>query len=114
MSVRDTIRASKPTVVEFPLGNGTSIWIRAMSGPARAAYRAKSAGREEGNPVPPEYVAALAICEQDGTPAYNAEEASEIAELLEHFDAHVLDAIALKFFSISGLTEKAEKESEKN
>ncbi len=86
-----------------------------MTGPGRAAYQAKMAVcKESGETVPPEYVAALAICEADGTPAYNSGEPSDVAELLEHFDAHVLDAIALKFFSISGLTEKAEKEAEKN
>lgn len=114
MSVRDTVRRSKPTIVTFPLPNGESIWVRAFSGPGRAAYSAYVSDLgKEGRGAAPEIVAAMAICEEDGSLAYDWQKPEDLAEIAGHFDAHMLDEIGLKLFELSGLTKKAVDDAEK-
>lgn len=114
MSVRDTIRKSKPTVVEYPLPSG-AIHIRAFSGTMRAEYMAYCAKLKEGNAVVESAViAAMAVSEPDGTLAYDYKKAEDVAELAEKIEPHHLDAISLKLFEISGLSEKSSEAAAKN
>ncbi len=114
MSVRDTIRKVKPTIVEYPLKDGSRVWLRALSGTGRAAYSAYVEKAKENGGLHSEVIAAMAIAEQDGTLAYDWEKQEDLDELLEHLDGQDIDSIGLKLFEISGLTKKADEEAEKN
>lgn len=118
MSIRDAIKEaskSKPKLAEHTLFDGRKVWIRPLSGKGRAAFSAYQEKAKANGGVKPEVVAALALCEEDGTLAYDWENAEDIAELAAlHEVSDDLDRIGLKLFEISGLTEKAQEEAAKN
>lgn len=114
MSVRDTIRQAKPTVTEYTLKDKSKIWVRAFTGTGRAQYSAYVEKAKENGGIHAEVIAAMAICEQDGSPAYDWNNPEDLKELLEHLDGSDLDAIGMLLFETSGLTKKADEEAAKN
>jgi len=113
MNVREKIRnGAKPKVDSLKLGEDV-IHVRAMSGVERSIYTGLVQEWKEKGGTPVEIVAALGICEEDGSLAYDYSKPADVAEL-KQMDAAFLTSVALKLFSISGLTEKAIEEAEKN
>jgi hypothetical protein len=113
MSVRDTIRKNKLGTAPVTLSTGKDIQVREFSGPLRATYSEYIEASKTNGGVKPEVVAAMAICEADGTLAYDWQKPEDLQELVDHISASDLDAIGLKLFEISGLTKKAVEEAEK-
>lgn len=114
MSVRDTIRKARPAVVAHSLKDGSKIWVRAFTGPGRLQYSAYVEKAKENGGIHVEVVAAMGICEEDGTLVYDWQKSDDLLELTEHLDAGELDAIGLRLFEISGLTKQTEEEAAKN
>ena len=114
MSTRDKIKSNRLAVVELSLSTGTVVHVRAFSGPGRRAYSAYVDGAKDNGGVSSEAVAAMALCEEDGSLSYDWQNAEDLAELAAHIDATYLDAISIKIFEISGLSKKAVEEAEKN
>jgi hypothetical protein len=113
MSVRDKIRTKAKPKIDFVQLDDEKIFVRALSGTSRGTYMLLVEEWKEKGGVPMEVIAALAICEDDGTVAYDHNKPEDIAELADK-DAGFLTSVALKLFSISGLTEKAVEAAEKN
>lgn len=114
MSVRETIRKARPTISEYQLQDGNKVWVRALSGTGRAAYSEYVSQARDNGGIRPEVIAAMGICEEDGTLAYDWRNPADLQELLEHLDGQDLDGIGLRLFEISGLTKRAVEEAEKN
>lgn len=109
MSTRDTIRKARPKVhaVETPDG---PVYVRALSGAGRQRYLDFVEAAD--GKVPYGRVAALALCEPDGTMVYDPEEPADVEECAE-IDGQTLDSICMKLFEVSGLTKKAGDDAEK-
>lgn len=112
MSVRDTLRTHGRPRIDSITVNGSKIYIRALSGAGRARYleMVEAASAKTANAAS---IAALGICEEDGTLVYDASKPEDLAEL-EEFDGALLAQISLKLFEISGLTQKAADDAAKN
>jgi hypothetical protein len=113
MSVRDEIRKNKLVLAPVKLSTGQSVQVREFSGPLRAAYSDYMETSKANGGVQPQVVAAMAICEADGTLAYDWQKPEDLQEIADHIGAADLDTISLKLFEISGLTKKAIDEAEK-
>lgn len=114
MSVRDTLRKhAKPRIGTVQL-NGETVYVRAFSGAGRAQYTDMVRKAEEAkSSVTPHEIAALALCEKDGTLVYDVEKPDDLEEL-KSLDGGFLAEVSLKLFEISGLTAKATEEASKN
>lgn len=110
MSARDVLRKSKPKVYPCEISGGT-VHVRALSGAGRAAYLALVKKHDPVTP-PTHEIAALGLCEEDGTPAYELENEKQMQELGET-DGDDLQKIAQKIFEVSGLTKDTAEEAEK-
>jgi len=113
MSAREKARKAAAPKIDFVEWGGEKHFVRAMSGKLRSVYSELVQEKKDKGGVPVEVIAALGICEEDGTLAYDYEKPADIAELEAH-DAGFLTAVALKLFELSGLTEKKVEEAEKN
>jgi hypothetical protein len=114
MSVRDLIRKhASPRIGTVDL-DGQTIHVRAFSGAGRAHYTDMVRKAEEAKTsVEPHEIAALGICEEDGTLAYDLSKPEDVAELKSR-DGKFLADVSMKLFELSGLTAKAEEEAAKN
>lgn len=113
MSVRDTIRLKAQPRIDYVDLDGEKVCVRALSGKGRAEYMQMVEKQKENGGVKVEVIAAMAICEPDGTLAYDPNNDADVAELASK-DGGFLSKVALKLFDISGLTEKSIEEEEKN
>ncbi len=113
MSVRDTVRKAKPTIVAYILTDGSKVWLRALSGTGRARYMAHVQKAKENGGVRSEEVAAMCLCEEDGSLVFDHENAADLADIAK-LDGQDLDRIGLKLFEISGLTKNAVEDAAKN
>lgn len=109
MSTRDVIRRSRPKVHEVQTDEGP-VYVRALSGTGRQKYL--DIAEEAGDKFPAGRVAALALCEADGTPSYDPDKEDDVRECSE-MGTPTLDAICLKLVEVSGLTKKAGDDAEK-
>lgn len=114
MSVRDTIRKAKPTVSEYALTDGSKVWVRAFNGTGRANYIAYIEKAKGNGGIHSEAVAAMALCDEDGTLAYDFQKQADLDELRDKLDAQDIDGIGLRLFEISGLAKNALEDAEKN
>lgn len=113
MSARERARKAAAPKIDAVEWGGERHYVRGMSGKLRGVYSALVQEKKDKGGVPVEVIAAFGICEEDGTLAYDYAKPADIAEL-EDRDAGFLTAVALKLFELSGLTEKAVEEAEKN
>ena len=112
MSTRDIVKKRTSRVLEVQLSDGDTVYIRTLSGTERDAFRDLVDKTKLNGGLKPKLIVALALCEQDGTRVYDHEKPDDIREVGD-MDGADLDAIAMKFLSASGLTEKAVEELEK-
>lgn len=111
MSTRDVIRKAKPKVHPCEISTGTT-HVHALSSGGRAAYLALVAKHKPGS-TPTHEIAALGLCEDDGTQSYDPTNEKDMAELFE-MDGVDAETVALKIFEVSGLTKTAAENAEKN
>lgn len=115
MSVRDAIRKhGKPKIDSSLSLNGEKVYVRALSGAGRAQYMEMVRAAEDAKrDLTSDKVAALALCEKDGTLIYDLANDEDLAELKD-LDGGFLAAVSLKLFEISGLSAKASEDAAKN
>lgn len=111
-SARERARRAVPKV-DFVEWNGEKHFVRALSGTDRAKYTALVQETKDSGGVPLETIVAFGLCEEDGTLAYDRTKPEDLAELGDR-DGGFLEAIALKLFDISGLSNKAVEDAGKN
>lgn len=114
MSVRDTIRAAKPFVSEYTLKDGGKVWVRAFNGKGRANYIAYIEKAKANGGVKTEAVAAMGVCDENGTLVYDYQNQAHLDELSEYLDGRDLDGISIQLFQISGLSKDAVEDASKN
>lgn len=110
MSTRDVLRKAKPKVHSVDISSGT-VYVRALSGGGRDAYLDLVKESEPKGP-PSHRVAALGLCEEDGTLSYDTADKKQMDEL-HQVDGEDLQKISMKLFEVSGLTEKSVDDAEK-
>jgi hypothetical protein len=113
MSTLEVLRKAKRKVHPCEISTGT-VYVKSMGSVERAAYSARVT---KGDMPPMHEIAALGLCDEDGTICYDLSKEESRRQL----DADKLDIdgddwqkIALKIFEVSGLTKEAREESEKN
>lgn len=115
MSTRDVLRKAKPKFYPCEISGGT-VHVRALSGAGRAAYIELVRKYDPATP-PTHEIAALGLCESDGTLTYDSDDEKERAKLLAELsqvDGEDLQKISLKIFEVSGLTKDAAEDASKN
>jgi hypothetical protein len=111
MSTRDAVRKARPKVHPCEISSGT-VHVRALSSGGRSAYLALVAKYQPGSP-PTHDIAALGLCEDDGSQSYDPTSEKDMAELRE-MDGVDAESVALRIFEVSGLTKAAAEGAEKN
>lgn len=114
MSVRDTIRSIKPTVVSYTLLDGRVVWVRSFNGKGRARYMSYVETAKANGGIKAEVIAAMAICEENGALAYDYQKQADLDELAEMIDGQDLDGIGMKLFEVSGLAKGSVEDAAKN
>lgn len=113
MSVRDALKKSRAKVHSVVISTGDSVYVKAMNGAARALFT--QLGKEQDG-LPMHVVAALGLCEEDGTMLFDCstDKGLALAKMeLSEVDGIDLQTICLKLYEVSGLTSKAIEEAEK-
>lgn len=110
MGTRDVLRKAKPKIYPCEISAGT-VHVRALSGAGRSAYLAL-VRKHENDQVPSADIAALGLCDEDGTLVYEAEKEKDMQELSET-DGDDLKKICMKIFEVSGLSGSAVEDAEK-
>lgn len=115
MSVRDSLLKNRKPKIDSSLSEGNEkVYVRALSGAGRARYMEMVRAAEEAkSELTSHKVAALGLCEEDGTLIYDADKDEDLAELKE-LDGGFLAAVSMKLFEISGLSAKSSEEAIKN
>lgn len=108
MSIRDNVKKKKPAVVAVD-----DVYVRALSGKGRERFMQMQAEAKDQGGLSAAKVAALAICDANGTMVYDSEKPEDLAELAE-CDGAFLDKVSLKLFEVSGLSKKSQEDIEKN
>jgi hypothetical protein len=115
MSVRESLRKNRKPKIDSSLSEGKDkVCIRALSGAGRAQYMEMVRAAEEAKTdLKSHQVAALGLCEEDGTLIYDVNKDEDLAELKD-LDGGFLASVSLKLFEISGLSAKAAEDTGKN
>lgn len=110
MSTRDVLKKATPKVHPVELDDGV-VYVRALSGAGRQRYLDMAS---DGQTPSPARIAALGLCEADGTLVYDLDADDDVdVKELEELDGGVLDRIATRLFEVSGLTKTADENAEK-
>jgi predicted nuclease with RNAse H fold len=98
-----------PEIASFQV-RGQTYHVRGLSGKGLRLFRQLS---KDGEPVTEVQMAAMGLCDESGALKYDVNNPAHLEELDEKAAA-VIQKAALKFMEISGLTENAVEEAEKN
>jgi hypothetical protein len=111
MSTRETLRRLRPKVTTVETAEGP-VFVRAMSGVGRMEYFRLVREAGDGGMAPMHEIAALGLCDQDGTLVFDVENPADLAELAA-FDGDVLQRICMALLDTSGMSARAQEDAEK-
>lgn len=107
VTAAEFLSAAKRVSVKPVTVAGMALHVRGLTGGERQLLRERAVAKD---PMQATELVGLAVCHEDGTPFFTAEQVAELAQV----DGQVVEELAQAILEASGLIEKAQDDAVKN